>query len=81
MSDFIQETPPEGQVMCPLCWPNADPREFAFAPCADHGAARQAPAPDDERFREDAYYGNGGSDADAATCRAFQALISKKENR
>jgi hypothetical protein len=76
--DDIRETPIEGQVLCPLCWPGADPREYAFALCQPHGAARQDRAPDDERFAEDPFYGNGGSEAEGETCRAFQALIRRK---
>jgi hypothetical protein len=79
--DHLPESRPEGQQLCPICWPDADPREYAVMLCAEHGAAREARAPDDARLDNDPAYCYSQSEGDGVTGRLYAELLHRPHDK
>ena len=79
-ADHLPDTRPEGQQLCPVCWPEADPREYAVLLCSEHGPAREARTTDDARF-EEPFYASSSGEGDGVTGRAWAALLHRPYDR
>jgi hypothetical protein len=82
MSDWVPDSRPEGQQMCPICWPDADTREYAVQLCVEHGSAR-APRTDADEAIDNANpsYLLSQSEGDGVTGRLWAELLHRPYDR
>ena len=80
-ADYTYETRPEGQQLCPVCWPDADTRHYAVHLCVDHGAAREARAPDDAELDANPTTVYSQSEGDGVTGRLWAELLHRPYDR